>query len=133
MAAFSSLLWESKPAKLTSFIGEYLMQQMGWSILLRWTCRTHFHEWCLFTIYSSSKWQCGPDLYQSTCVSDHFQVNQYSTSLFLCFNIRISFLSLTFSFLSSLCWVGQKNTSIVPLRKSKNPIHHLMRTLVGDL
>ena len=49
MVAFLSLLGKSKPAKLTSFIGEYLMHQVGWSILLGWTCPTHLHEWCLFT------------------------------------------------------------------------------------
>ena len=47
MAAFLNLLGKSKPARLTSFIGEHLMQQVGWSILLRWTCPTH--RWCLLT------------------------------------------------------------------------------------
>ena len=34
---------------------------------------------CVYSpTYSSSKWLC--DLHQSTCVSDHFQVNQYSST-----------------------------------------------------
>ena len=95
MAAFLNLLGKSKPAKLTSFYRRAPNAAGGLLCGARMTCPTHLQEWCLSVVpgwpaqhicmsgvyspkYSSSKWQWESI---STCVSDHSQVNQYSSSL----------------------------------------------------
>ena len=56
MATFLSLLEKNKPPKLISFIGEYLMQQVGWSILkdgpAQYICMSGVYS----LIYLSRKW-----------------------------------------------------------------------------
>ena len=61
---------------LPHFIGEHLMQQMGCSVVPGWPAQHICMNGVYSPIYSSSKWQWESF---STCVSDHPQVNQYSS------------------------------------------------------
>ena len=57
MAAFLNLLGKSKPAMLTSFIGEHLMQQGGCSVVAGWPAQHICMSGVYSPIYSSSRWQ----------------------------------------------------------------------------
>ena len=56
-AAFLNLLDKGKPAKLTSFIGEHLMQQVCCSVVPGWPAQHICVSGVYSPIYSSSKWQ----------------------------------------------------------------------------
>ena len=59
MAAFLNLLSKIKPAKPTSFIGEHLIQLVGWSMVPGWLAQHICMSGVYSPIYLSSKWQLG--------------------------------------------------------------------------